>query len=156
MLIITPIIKFPERKMKSLFLDKWKNMTRQILFSEKNSLNTWQARVWNILGKAVGKRLEKIIIPIVCDKESAGEYYINTRAGEDFKMQKTNYCQTKQTFKIKYNQKGKTIIQNEQIRRRKDSYWDIYVHKGILKETHKTFRQTDKTDNWRDERTDMW
>ena len=60
----------------------------------------------------MGKRLEKIIIPIVCDKE---------RAGEDFiKAKKPFYCQTKQTFKIKYNQKGKTIIQNKQIRRRKD------------------------------------
>ena len=44
-------------------------MTRQILFSEENSLKTWQARTWNILGKVVGKRLEKIIIPIVCDKK---------------------------------------------------------------------------------------
>ena len=84
MLVITPVIKFPERKIKSLLLDKWKNMTRQILFSEENSLNTWQARVWNILGKVVGKRLEKIIILIVCGKERASEYCINTRAGEDF------------------------------------------------------------------------
>ena len=95
MLVITPVIKFLERKIKSLLLDKWKNMTRQILFSEESSLNTGQARVWNILGKVVGKRLEKIIIPIVCDKESAGEYCINTRAGEDFINAKTNYGQTK-------------------------------------------------------------
>ena len=54
-------------------------MTKQIFFSEENSLNTWQARVWNILGKAVGKRLEKIIIPIVCDKERAGEDLIKTK-----------------------------------------------------------------------------
>ena len=33
-------------------------MTRQI-FSEENSLNPWKAIVWNILGKVVGKRLEK-------------------------------------------------------------------------------------------------
>ena len=26
----------------------------------------------------------------------------------------------------------------------------IYVHKDIAKETHKTFRQSDKTDKWRD------
>ena len=79
MLLITPVIKFPERKIKGLLLDKWKNMTRQILFSEENSLNTWQARVWNILGKVVGKRLEKIIIPTVCDKERAGEDFINAK-----------------------------------------------------------------------------
>ena len=58
MLVITPVIKFPERKIKSLLLDKWKNM-RLILFSEENLLNTWQTRVWNILGKVMGKRLEK-------------------------------------------------------------------------------------------------
>ena len=156
-MLVIPGKKFTERKIKSLLLDKWKNTTRQILFSEENSLNTWQARVWNILGKVVGKRLEKIIIRIVCDKERAGEYCINTRAVEDFiNAKKPIYCQTKQTFKIKYNQKGKTIVQNEQIRRRKDSYWDIYVHKGILNETHKTFGQSDKTDKWRDKRTDMW
>ena len=34
-------------------------MTRQILFSEENTLNTWQTSVWNILGKVTGKRLEK-------------------------------------------------------------------------------------------------
>ena len=79
MLVITPVIKFPERKIKSLLSDKWKNMTKQILFSEENSLNTWQARVWNILGKVVGKRLEKIIIPIVCDKERAGEDFIKAK-----------------------------------------------------------------------------
>ena len=39
MLVITPVIKFPERKIKSLLLDKWKNMTEQILFSEENSFN---------------------------------------------------------------------------------------------------------------------
>ena len=54
-------------------------MTKQILFSEENSLNTWQARVWNILGKVVGKRLEEIIIPIVCDKERAGEDFIKAK-----------------------------------------------------------------------------
>ena len=79
MLVITPVIKFLEGKIKSLLLDKWKNMTKQILFSEENSLNTWQARVWNILGKVVGKRLEKIIIPIVCDKERAGEDFIKAK-----------------------------------------------------------------------------
>ena len=40
MLVITPVIKFAERKIKSLLLDKWKNMTRQILFSEENSLES--------------------------------------------------------------------------------------------------------------------
>ena len=79
MLVITPVIKFPERKIKGLPLDKWKNMTKQILFSEENSLNTWQARVWNILGKLLGKKLEKIIIPIVCDKERAGEDFIKAK-----------------------------------------------------------------------------
>ena len=54
-------------------------MTKQILFSEENSLNAWQARVWNILGKVVGKRLEKIIITIVCDKERAGEDFIKAK-----------------------------------------------------------------------------
>ena len=42
-------------------------MTRQVLFSEENSLNTWQARVWNILDKVVGKRLEKNYNTYVCD-----------------------------------------------------------------------------------------
>ena len=79
MLVVTPVIKFPVRKIKSLLLDKWKNMTKQILFSEENSLKNWQARVWNILGKVVGKRLEKIIIPIVCDKERAGEDFIKAK-----------------------------------------------------------------------------
>ena len=79
MLTITPVIKFPERKIKSLLLDKWKNMTKKIFFSEENSLNTWKASVWNILGKVVGKRLEKIIILIVCDKERAGEDFIKAK-----------------------------------------------------------------------------
>ena len=79
MLVITPVIKFSERKIKGLLLDKWKNMTKQILFSEENSLNTWQARVWNILGKLLGKKLEKIMIPIVCDKERAGEDFIKAK-----------------------------------------------------------------------------
>ena len=79
MLVITSVIKFPERKIKSRLLDKWKNMTKQILFSEENSVNTWQARVWNIFGKVVGKRLEKIIIPIACDKERAGEDFIKAK-----------------------------------------------------------------------------
>ena len=79
MLVITPVIKFPERRIKSLLLDKWKNMTKQILFSEENPLNTWQARVWNILGKVVGKRLEEIIVPIVCDKERTGEDFIKAK-----------------------------------------------------------------------------
>ena len=38
----------------------------------------------------------------------------------------------------------------QQIRRRKDSYWDIYVYKDILKETHKTFRQTKQTNGGTD------
>ena len=79
MLVITSVIKFPERKIKGLFLDKWKNMTKQILFSQENALNTWQARVWNIFGKVVGKILEKIIIPIACDKEKAGEDFIKAK-----------------------------------------------------------------------------
>ena len=32
-LVITLVIKFPRKKDKKTFLDKWKNMTRQILFS---------------------------------------------------------------------------------------------------------------------------
>ena len=28
MLVITPVIKFPERKIESLLLDKWKNMNK--------------------------------------------------------------------------------------------------------------------------------
>ena len=79
MLAITSVIKFPERKIKSLLLDKWKNMTKQILFSQENAVNTWQARVWNIFGKVVGKRLEKIITPIACDKERAGEDFIKAK-----------------------------------------------------------------------------
>ena len=54
-------------------------MTKQILFSQENALNTWQARVWNTFGKVVGKRLEKIIIPIACDKERAGEDFIKAK-----------------------------------------------------------------------------
>ena len=104
----------------------------------------------------MGKRLEKIIMPLVCDKERAGEYCINTRAGEDFINAKTNLLSDKTNFQNKIQSKEKTIIQNKQIRRRKDSYWDIYVHKGILKKTHKTFRQSDKTNKWRDEWADMW
>ena len=102
-------MKFPERKIKCLLLDKWKNMTRQMLFSEENSLNTWQARVWNILGKVVGKRLEKIIIPIVCDKERAGEYCINTRAGEDFiNAKKTQFTVRQNKLSNKIQSKGKS------------------------------------------------
>ena len=100
MLVITPVIKFPERRITSLLSDKWKNMTMQILFSEENSLNTWQAIVWNILGKVEAKRLEKIIISIVCDKERAGEYCIKTRAGEDF------IC-TKNQFTVRQNKLSK-------------------------------------------------
>ena len=62
-------------------------------------------------------------------------------------MQKTNLLSDKTNFQNRIQSKGKTIIQNKQIRRRKDSYWNIYVHKGILKETHKTFRQSDKQTN---------
>ena len=73
-------------------------MTRQILFSEGNSSNAWQTSVWNILGKVMGERLEK-------NYNTYGEYCINTRAGGDFiNAKKPIYCQTKQIFKIKYNQ----------------------------------------------------
>ena len=60
-------------------------MTRQILFFEEKFFKYLESkRVWNILGKVVGKRLEeknsteKVMIPIVCDKERAGDNCINT------------------------------------------------------------------------------
>ena len=111
-------------------------MTRQTLFSEENSVNTWQARVWNILGKVVGKRLGKIIIPIVCDKERAGEYCIDTRAGEDFiNAKKPIYCQTKQTFKIKYNQKGKQSYKTNKLEGEKIDT-GIYMYTKVYSRKH--------------------
>ena len=90
-------------------------------------------------GEEIG---EKIIIPIVCDKERAGEDFIKAKSRNE-----TN-------FQNKIQSKGQNNHTKQQIReKRKDSYWDIYdiyVHKDILKETHKTFRQSNKTDKWRD------
>ena len=71
-------------------------------------------------------------------------------AGEDFINAKTNLLSDKTNFQNKIRSKGKNNHTKQQIRRRKDSYWDIYVHKDILKETHKTFRHSDKIDKWRD------
>ena len=59
-------------------------MTRKILFSEEKFFKYLASkRVRNILGKVVGKRLEeknnteKVKIPIVYDKERAGDDCIN-------------------------------------------------------------------------------
>ena len=46
--------------------------------------------------------------------------------------------------------KGQKSHTKQQIRRRKNSYLDIYVHRDTLEETHKTFRQSEKTDKWWD------
>ena len=49
-------------------------------------------------------------------------------AGDDFINKQPIYCQTKQTFKIKYYQKGKTIIQNNKLEgERQNSCLDIYT-----------------------------
>ena len=79
----------------------------------------------------MGNRLEKIIIPIVSDKERAGEYCINTRAGEDFiNARKPIYCQTKQTFKIKYNQKGKQSYKTNKFEGKK-IHTGIYMYRKV-------------------------
>ena len=134
-------------------------MTRQILFSEENSLNTWQARVWNILGNVVGKRLEKIIIPIVCDKERAGEYCINTRAGEDFINAK------KKQFTVRQNKFSKSNT----VKREKQSYktnklegekihTGIYVYTKVYsrKHTRLSDSQTKQTNGGTNGQTCGW
>ena len=51
--------------------------------------------------------LKKIIIPIVSDKERAGEYCINTRAGEDFiNEKKNNLLSDRASFQNKVKSKG--------------------------------------------------
>ena len=81
---ITRVVKLP-KKAKNLFLEKWKNMARQVLFSEEKFFKDQASKgVKNILSEVVGKRsedksnTEKVIIPTVSAKERAGDDCINT------------------------------------------------------------------------------
>ena len=73
------------QKAKNLFLEKWKNMARQVLFSEEKFFKDQASKgVKNILSEVVGKRsedksnTEKVIMPTVSAKERAGDDCINT------------------------------------------------------------------------------
>ena len=62
----------------------------------------------------------------------------------------TNLLSDKANFQNKILTKGQNNHTKQQIRRRKNSYRDIYLHRDIPKETHKTFRQSDETDGGMD------
>ena len=125
-------------------------MTRQILFSEEKFFKYLASkRVRNILGIVVGKTLEqkynteKVIIPIVCDKERAGDDCIL--------LDKTNLLSDKTNFKIKYQQKGKTIIQNNKLEGEKKIMLGYICTKKYTQrypQNFQTVRQNRQVEGW--------
>ena len=64
--------------------------------------------------------------------------------------QPTNLLSDKTNFQNKILTKGQNNHTKQQIRRRKNSYWDIYICTQRFTQRNTQDFQTDKTDKWRD------